>query len=274
MKNIIFYLMHYASAFKIRFQLWLEINKAKREGFKFNFNVWSKMWAEPGVHEEFIWLTRFIPNSTEVVLLDIGGNSGYWNQMFRMYYPNTKSIGFEPVKKMFDAYFQRFKNNPDVEIYNTALGSEQTKKSINVAKDYGLTSFFQYDDYLEEKNVNFIQSENVEMDLLDNYYDNICKKKDGDKYLVVKIDVQGYECEVLKGASKVLSLFDIAIIECSFINEFKGSKPSFPTLCEMMQTYDLYPIQFGCFDYNIGPIGYERNVLFVKSNLFEKVWNY
>ena len=266
--------MHYSSAFMLRFKLWLEINKAKREGFKFNFNIIQKMWREPGNHEEYIWLTRFISNSNKVVLLDIGGNSGYWNEMFRAYYPDTVSIGFEPVKAMFDQYRLRFKDNKDVEIINTALGSENKTMEINVARDYGLTSFLKYDDFLDNKNSNFVQKETVQVSRLDNYYDHIRTIKGNDKPLIVKIDVQGFEVEVLKGASNVLSLIDIAIIECSFVNEFKDNKPTFASLAAIMKEYDLYPIQFGNFNYHISPIAYERNVLFLNEKHLNKVWNY
>ena len=51
---------------------------------------------------------------------------------------------------------------------------------------------------------------------------NSClKKKDLQKPCLLKIDVQGYELEVLKGCQELLNCFDFIYIECSFVELYK-----------------------------------------------------
>lgn len=52
---------------------------------------------------------------------------------------------------------------------------------------------------------------------------------------VLKIDTQGYELEVLRGGGKTLKLFDIIIIECSFVNEYLNSKPTFVEVVQLLK---------------------------------------
>ena len=52
---------------------------------------------------------------------------------------------------------------------------------------------------------------------------------------VLKIDVQGLEVEVLKGATNSLKIFDLIIIECSFVKEYLETEPSFPDIVELLK---------------------------------------
>ena len=272
-KTIINKIFHYSSALKLRSELILEIIIGEKLGYKYPTKMSNKIWSQPHIHEEFIWFTRYLKNDEEILLLDIGGNSGYWNETFRTYFPNAYSIGFEPVLEMFEKYEKRFENIPQMaKVYNVALGANKNEKDINVAEGFGLTSFLSYDNSLNEKNKYFTKTETVNIDTLDSYLTEISTHKKNGKKIIGKIDVQGYEVEVLKGAKSILGLIDILIIECSFMNEYQNAEPTFSKLASILNEYKLYPVRFGCFDYNKSLISYERNVLFIKDSYFEVNW--
>ena len=88
---------------------------------------------------------------------------------------------------------------------------------------------------------------------------------------VLKIDVQGLEVEVLKGATNSLKLFDLIIIECSFAKEYLHSEPSFADIVELLKKDDLYPIIFQGYGKLISSYAIERDVIFVKKHLLDKI---
>ena len=58
---------------------------------------------------------------------------------------------------------------------------------------------------------------------------------------VLKIDVQGLEVEVLKGATNSLKIFDLIIIECSFVKEYLETEPSFSDIVELLKKNNFIP---------------------------------
>jgi len=264
-------LYRYARAIKLRAELFLQLAKSNKEGFKLPKGLRSRIWKEPHNHEEYIWLLRFFPVTDRIRLIDIGGNSGYWSEDFMQYYSQTRTYAFEPVNEMFEQYKARFSHNPDVNVFHTALGETVEQKRINVAKGYGLTSFNTYSESLADRNSNFEKQINVSVDRLDNFIVKI--DFNDDRKTIIKVDVQGFETKVVIGGMEVFSYADAVIMECSFVNEFKEELPTFGDLVTLLRKVDLHPIQFGIFDYSRARIAYERNVLFVKSKYFSKIWN-
>jgi FkbM family methyltransferase len=264
-------IQHYANSIKIRSDLFLEMSLARRNGIVLPKDIGRNLWKSPHIFESYIWLLRYFPNNHKITLIDIGGNSGYWAEGFLRFYKNANILAFEPVKEMYNAYCSRFKNNQNVVVFNKALSFEKGENEINVAKDFGLTSFHKYGEHQHERNQEFTRIEKVEIDCLDNYIGNIPIKESP---LVVKIDVQGFELNVLRGALEVLENCDALIVECSFLNEFENEPPTFPHITALLCQYDLYPIQFGVYDINVSCVGWERDVLFIKNTYLKKSWGY
>lgn len=265
------FLNHIARAIQLRTSLYKEIRYAKKHRNKVPSGIIKKIWRDPHIHEEYIWLLRFIGTDEQVTLIDIGGNSGYWAEEFLRYYPKADVFAFEPVQEMYDQYANRFAGKKNISVYPTALGDTIEQRNINVAHGYGLTSFNTYSENLEERNQNFIKQLSVPIDRLDNYSSKI--NFSGSEKMIIKVDVQGFESKVVRGGLNIFKNADLAVIECSFINEFKGEMPTFGELVSMLRELDLHPVRFGVFDRKKGPIAYERNVLFVRSNNFSKVWD-
>ena len=89
---------------------------------------------------------------------------------------------------------------------------------------------------------------------------------------VLKIDVQGLEVEVLKGATNSLKIFDLIIIECSFVKEYLDTEPSFSDIVVLLKKNDFYPIIFQDYDKSIASYSFERDVIFVKKYLLDKIF--
>src|SRR4030095_1003394 len=240
---------HYSRAVQLRTSLMNEIKAARKSGNVLPRKSRKRVWQEPAIHEEYIWLLKFISTGEKVTLIDIGGNSGYWAQDFIKYYPDTTVYAFEPVKAMYEMYVNRFSGNPKVKVFNTALGNTEETRPINVAKGYGLTSFNYYGKELAKLNDEFYLQEDVSIHQLNNYDAEINYQR-----TIIKVDVQGFESNVVRGGLNVFNKADLAIIECSFINEFKDQRPTFGELVALLREVDMHPVQFGVYDYSISSV--------------------
>jgi hypothetical protein len=80
--------------------------------------------------------------------------------------------------------------------------------------------------------IHFIDKEEVEVITLNEYFEN--KQF---LYNLITLDVQGYELEVIKGASKILNSVDYILCEVNRAELYAG--------CPMVEEIDSYLKQFG-----------------------------
>lgn len=140
------------------------------------------------------------------LVLDVGANIGQYAKSLRKIGYCGYIISFEPIKSSYEALIEHSKDDPKWHIYNLALGSVNDTKSINVTKGSDLTSFLKPNEYakrLFKTKADIDQIEMVEIRRLDELLPEIL---DGIKEpkLFLKTDTQGYDLEVLKGASLVM----------------------------------------------------------------------
>ena len=119
-----------------------------------------------------------------------------------------KIIVFEPLAKNFDVLYERLKDiNADIEGHQIALGSKKGTAVMHLSSnEYQSSSILKPKQHLElHPNVIFDGTEEVEVDILDNYDIGNCN--------FINIDVQGYELEVFKGAKETLNKIDYVYCE-------------------------------------------------------------
>ncbi len=159
------------------------------------------------------------------VIFDIGANKGQSIIRFRKIFKNSIIHAFEPLPDLYKHIKDNYKFN-NIFLVNKALGSREGESQLflnNIGNFGAMSSFNKLDKnsaYVEEykrinKNWNEVNdnSVNVKITTLDKYIKfNKIKSID---YL--KIDVQGWEPEVLRGARESLKKGVIKNIELEFM---------------------------------------------------------
>ncbi len=141
--------------------------------------------------EETILVQKILTQlSSDFVLLDIGANTGYYGIMSAYMFPNSKTYSFEPISLHFDSikesvYLNRLSN---VDINECALG--ETSGNIDIYTAGSGTTL------IKEFTTNTENKLNIPIKRLD----DVVKEKGISHINFIKIDVEGFEFDVLKGA--------------------------------------------------------------------------
>lgn len=150
-------------------------------------------------------------------VLDVGANIGQFAMGLRESGYKGRIISFEPLSEAYSHLLINSKNDPNWIIApRMAIGSEEGKKTINMSGNFVSSSI------LKMTNIHikgapesaYVGSEEIYINKLDNIWKTFFKNKDN---IFIKIDVQGYESQVLKGATNILSKIKGIQIELSLV---------------------------------------------------------
>jgi|TARA_B110000008_G_scaffold187327_1_gene186131 FkbM family methyltransferase len=129
----------------------------------------------------------------EGVFLDIGCHTGYFSCLFNKYFKQI--IGFEPSNKCIDALDIIKKEYKNFDYITSFVGQNE---EIIKANDYSSGYAFDVKSINDHKNVI------NKIDIPKTTIDNFCKKNMLNKISGIKIDVDGIDIEVLKGAKEII----------------------------------------------------------------------
>lgn len=142
-------------------------------------------------------------------IIDVGANNGQFAFMARYCWPNAIIDCFEPDPRALEKLYDQYKNDPNVKIQQLALGEHTSTLELNLGGDSAQNSF------LIEFNKESYKSISVNVETLDNLYRNLESSN-----ILLKIDVQGYEMQVLRGAQNILNKINFILVEVSLSNVF------------------------------------------------------
>ena len=153
-------------------------------------------------------------------LIDAGAHQGGFASAMNALEPNIKIYSFEPLPDSYKKLCDRFSNKKDFKGFCVALGDRNEK--VNFFKNY----FSKSSSLLEMDNLHKqvfpwtreSESITVQMKTLDDYLDIFNLESN----IFLKIDVQGFEGKLLKGADKILNHIDYILVETSFHSLYKG----------------------------------------------------
>jgi FkbM family methyltransferase len=172
----------------------------------------------PG-HISSLELLELLRSEPPAIIFDIGANVGTWTLLAKAIFPSATVHSFEPFAEHQEAFVRATARIPNVNLHKIALGAEAKSQKLNVTDFSDASSLLELT--AEGRSLQGLQTvatESVEVTVLDNYVSaNALPLPD-----LIKLDVQGYELEVLKGASKCLQHAQALILEVSFRELYEG----------------------------------------------------
>lgn len=169
-----------------------------------------------------------LPDGSKVEwVLDVGANKGDVTLAALKTYPSCKVICFEPVTATFELLKKNLSQYSDrTFLYNSALAEKEGVGEINITSFHGANSILPKSDFHSQFNPHIGEINKEQISLL--RLDDIASKLPTNHIDVMKIDVEGYEINVLKGGrSFIQSSVDTIIIEASLMRDASWEKQGF-----------------------------------------------
>ena len=180
-------------------------------------------WEILGRHEAFAAersITALIRQERINLVLDVGANDGGFAGELRAWGYSGRIISFEPLREAHSRLKKRAEPDPRWIIADrTALGAAPGTVEIHVSGTSTSSSILGMLPLLSETSPqsNYVGTEKVEVHPLD----HLSPLNSTDRALL-KIDVQGYETQVLAGALQVLKGCRAVISEMSLVPLYEG----------------------------------------------------
>jgi FkbM family methyltransferase len=164
-----------------------------------------------GEAEVLRYIQKKIPFNSTPLLMDVGANKGDYSVLIlNIFGEKCKLMAFEPAKDMYEALSKRLLGTQALS-FPFGLGSSSGTFQLYRHPDKpGLSSV--YNRNLTHLNMNLSQTESITLDTLEAF----CNARNITFIDFLKIDVEGHELEVLKGAGKLLSNCQIRFIQFEF----------------------------------------------------------
>jgi len=153
-------------------------------------------------------------------IVDVGANRGQFALIARKVFPHTAIYSFEPLEEASCVFQKTFADDANAHLYPYAIGRENTSATLHVTRVDDSSSMLPVTETLSAIFPAVTEKETRQVKILP--LSQALADVSIPPASLLKIDVQGFELDVLWGCEDLLGKFSHLYIECSFIELYKG----------------------------------------------------
>jgi len=163
---------------------------------------------------------QFLAQETFGSVVDVGANKGQFALAVRHHMPKAQIFSFEPLAEPADKFDSLFKGDPKTKLFRIALGASASQATIHISKADDSSSLLPISALQSDvfPGTEEIGTKQIAVARLD----DIEEMQSLPTPILLKLDVQGYELEVLRGAEIFLQRVESVYCEVSFAELYKG----------------------------------------------------
>jgi len=175
-------------------------------------------------------------NSVKTVF-DVGANEGYMTEQYCGLFPDAMIYSFEPFGEPFEKLQQGVGHRDNVTPVKLALGEEAAEVTLHLNAENVTNSLLPnapgIGQHAPEEWTRNVGSTVVEQARMDAF----CRERSIERVDLLKIDTQGYEDRVLRGAGEMLTptAIRMLLIEVSFVDLYEN-QASFADIFTLVTT--------------------------------------
>jgi FkbM family methyltransferase len=168
------------------------------------------------IRDRFADIKHHIPDENPVIV-DGGAFVGFTIEKFLGIFDKPKIHAFEPIPDLAQSLNQKYSTR-GVHIYQAALGSKNERIPFNIVNAAQSSSVLQPGHWVRKYHGEKMDiRETIEVESV--RLDTIMKRK---KIDILKLDLQGFELEALKGAGRKLYYIRLITVEVEFVELYEG----------------------------------------------------
>lgn len=165
-------------------------------------------------------------------VIDIGANVGQFALFCRELYPDAHIRSFEPLDDCWKTFDSIFRNDDRVQLFRYGIGPNDCDTLINVTNENDSSSILAPATTQSEIFGTKVRtSKQIKLRRLS----SLLRKEEILPSALLKIDVQGFELEVLKGCEDLLDCFRTIYVEASYV-ELYEHQPLVSEVIEFLRT--------------------------------------
>lgn len=232
-------------------------------------------------HNDYNAIHKFLISEVlkceEPVIFDVGANDGESIERFKKIFSKSKIYSFEPDDNAFQRLKKNYYNKENIEIFDFGISNRDGNQQFYSYDHDKISSLMRLDansKLFKSRKIAKNSGEDFEKlkDIKILKLDSFVKDKNIPRINILKIDVQGYEPEVIEGAKYLIENNKIDIIEMEIILGYGYSKS--------ISFYDIEK-NFSKQEYKLAAINYDSNiisysnyqidVIYVSKMIFDKI---
>lgn len=178
-------------------------------------------------------------------IVDVGANIGQFSLFASHCWPNATIHAFEPIPDQAERFVAVHEGRAT--LHKCALGEGAASLPIHVASRKDSSSLLPLGQRQKEM---FDMDEVGQLEVPVRRLDAVLRSEDLPKPSLLKIDVQGFEYEVLRGAGELVGHFSHIYVEVSFVELYDGQK-LYPQINRLLAEMGFELVQK--FNLELGP---------------------
>tara|TARA_B100000700_G_C14961300_1_gene816609 strand:- start:805 stop:1488 length:684 start_codon:yes stop_codon:yes gene_type:complete len=172
-------------------------------------------------------IIKFLKKYQIDLFIDIGAHKGEFLLNLVSDIKFKKAYTFEPQEDIFEILKNNLINDKRIIHNNFALSNTNDKKQININKLTSTSSlsnlnrdslFLKFKNLLLKQKNEKLKTYEVKTSTLDNYFEKLNLENS-----LIKIDVEGYELNVLNGSKNIINKINFILIENHFFNIYENN---------------------------------------------------
>jgi FkbM family methyltransferase len=161
-------------------------------------------------------ILRSLVENPRGVIFDVGANHGQSTEIFRVLFDGCTVHAFEPQSDAFEQLSRRLGGVERVHLNRLALGDRIGEAPLHVTTHAESASLLPLNDeswWAQALDIRASGTETVAVDTIDHY----CAERAIATIDFLKLDVQGFEPECLRGAARMLAERRIGVIQAEIV---------------------------------------------------------
>jgi len=185
--------------------------------FSFDLTYWYALYHGVVAGVEHANALRQLACAT---IVDVGANRGQFALVANRCFNNAKIISFEPLPAPAGKFRRVFAKNRAVVLYDAAIGSVSEVRKMHVSARDDSSSLLPIAPLQNEIFPGTLEAGTANVNVAP--LDTLISADDLVEPALLKLDVQGFELEALRGCESLLSRFEWIYCECSFVELYSG----------------------------------------------------
>jgi len=234
--------------------------------FKSKFNKYARKIAaaltyfddEGDGKDALLDIKRRIQRS-DPIIFDVGANTGQTIERFKKNLPKANIYSFEPSPRPYLELHHNAKKYSGVKTFQLALGAKSGELTLYENSSSDMNSFLEMG---EGGSGSIVGQSIVNVKTIDEF----CLENNINYIDILKIDAQGFDFEVIKGATRMLRSGNIRQLYFEIIfSEMYKNVPRFSEIYDFLLDHDFLLVSLYEFHYQRGLAGWTDGLFIHKS---------